>query len=133
MSAELKELITFLSSESPDGGAALSNQGSPQFIAAKWLSEESLYQFYPDWKKLQRYAIATIYFSTGGDDWFNTNGWLSDQDECEWYETRDEDDVCSSDGRFQVLYNQRNNLKGQLPAEIALLSDTLGKLRQTVV
>jgi hypothetical protein len=113
MSAELKELITFLSSESPDGGAALSNQGSPQFTAAKWLSEESLYQFYPDWKKLQRYA--------------------SDQDECEWYETRDEDDVCSSDGRFQVLYNQRNNLKGQLPAEIALLSDTLGKLRQTVV
>lgn len=127
ISPELQELIEFLSDASPDGGEALSNQNSPQFQAAKWLSEEPSFSFYSDWKRIQRYVIATLYYSTNGDDWTNNDGWLSSQDECNWYETRDANDVCSNDGRYEILYIQGNNLKGQLPPEISLLSDSLRK------
>jgi hypothetical protein len=32
----------------------------------------------------QRYTLATIYFSTGGNGWNDNAGWLSNSTECEW-------------------------------------------------
>jgi hypothetical protein len=32
----------------------------------------------------QRFAMATFYFSTGGDDWTSSKDWLSSDSECDW-------------------------------------------------
>lgn len=41
---------------------------------------------YRDWQVVQRFALATLYFSTGGDNWFQNDGWLLyEVEEYEWY------------------------------------------------
>jgi hypothetical protein len=75
---------------------------SPQYRAALWLADDDSFvrdqQLTPlDSKFLQRYALATMYYSLGGDDWddcgeqsstcgsdANVKPWLSAYDECEW-------------------------------------------------
>lgn len=32
----------------------------------------------------QRYALATLYYSTNGNSWKNNEGWLEPVDECTW-------------------------------------------------
>jgi hypothetical protein len=121
----LQNLIEFLSSVSPDGGSALSDTSSPQYSAAKWLSEEPSFVSYSERKKMQRYTLATLYFVTNGGQWTSSNGWLTDQDECNWYTTIN-DETCVN-GNLRIIDLESNNLQGQLPLELALLSDTLGE------
>lgn len=33
----------------------------------------------------QRYALITLYYSTNGEDWATTQGWLGQDQECLWY------------------------------------------------
>lgn len=33
----------------------------------------------------QRYGLTTFFFSTGGDKWFDSSGWLGADQECNWY------------------------------------------------
>ncbi len=121
----LDELISLLASVSSDGGAALSNRSTPQFFAAQWLSRESGYTWYSDQTKIQRYALATLYLSTSGYQWLNSTGWLTQQDECDWF-TAVDDSACNFNGEIDRFYLPANNLKGTLPPEIALLSNSLG-------
>jgi hypothetical protein len=53
------------------GQEALANRTSPQFQAARWLANEDLFsgETCPSQKFLQRYTLATLYFSAGGPDW----------------------------------------------------------------
>ena len=125
LSTNLQDLVEFLSSVSPDGGAALSNPSSPQYNAAKWLSEEPSFVSYSEGKTLQRYALATLYFATNGGQWTNSDGWLTERNECNWYTTTS-DEICIN-GNLRILDLQSNNLQGRLPLELALLSDTLGE------
>jgi hypothetical protein len=72
------------------------DQSSPQYKAAKFMSEEDPSGIRPvtDPRFLQRYALATFFFSTNGDIWKRCNPgnlcpgslsrWLSDSDECTW-------------------------------------------------
>jgi hypothetical protein len=120
----LSDLIAMLSDLWPAGRSALSDSSSPQFRAAEWLSEEPDFDSYSDRKTLQRYVLAALYFATKGDQWTNSDGWLTTEDECNWYSTNV--DICDSDA-FQILNLESNNLQGQLPSELALLSDTLGE------
>ena len=122
----LEELIALLASVSTDGGAALSTRSTPQFFAAQWLSRESGYTWYSDQTKIQRYVLATLYLSTSGYQWLNSTGWLSERDECDWFSAIDDDDACNFNGEIDRLYLPANNLKGTLPPEIALLSNSLG-------
>jgi len=128
LSFELEELIAFLAFVSPDGGVALSNRTTNQFFAALWLSKESGLTWYSDQTKIQRYALATLYLSTSGYQWINSAGWLTEQDECNWFSDYDADDACNFNGDIERLYLPANNLKGSLPSELALLSNGLGEL-----
>jgi hypothetical protein len=120
----LSDLIVLLSDLWPDGRSALSDLSSPQFRAAQWLSEEPNFGSYSDRRTLQRYVLATMYFATKGDQWTNSDGWLTTENECNWYSTNV--GICNS-GAFQILDLESNNLQGQLPSELALLADTLGE------
>jgi len=118
-------LLNLLVSASFDEGAALRSEGSPQNQAFYWLASNSNVTEYNDSKKLTRYALATFYWSTGGNrTWVDESRWLSDEDECDWF-TRSRSTPCNFEGGFQDLEVSYNNLEGVLPPELALLSDSL--------
>lgn len=119
-----QDLMDFLSSASSDGGVDLATPATPQNKAYEWLAGNSDLADFTDQDKLQRYALATLYFSTKGDTWNRRDFWLSDEDACfsPWYGLE-----CTSDGEVTGLDNWENDLIGTLPPEIGMLSDTLGK------
>ena len=62
------DLIALLSNSSSDSGEALRNSTTPQYEALKWLAGDVNLTNYTKQKKIQRYALATLYYSTMGDN-----------------------------------------------------------------
>lgn len=126
-----QDLIDLLSPISFDDGDALETPFSPQNKAAIWLAGNDNLNSYSHHKKIQRYVLATLYYSTNGDEWDTNVGWLSDGDECDWWKDTTQPiydrDSCSSGGAVVNLILYRNSLDGTIPEEIALLSDSLGE------
>ena len=78
--------------------ADIETEGSPQQLAFQWLvssrhppsedaSEVGVPEFPPLARLQQRFALATLYFATGGEStWINNVGWLdSTVHECNWH------------------------------------------------
>ncbi|CAB9513690.1 Leucine Rich Repeat [Seminavis robusta] len=121
--------------------AILDDSNSSQARAYSWLMEDPNLESYPDWRVLQRFALATFYYSTGGTDWTINDNWLNhSQDECkDWAfrtdtdgfdpTTRDDKIIvnspCDANGRYQYLLMSGNNLAGSVPQEVGLLSSLL--------
>eukprot|EP00934_Nitzschia_sp_Nitz4_P004355 Nitzschia sp. Nitz4//scaffold200_size39268//25745//29320//NITZ4_007621-RA/size39268-processed-gene-0.18-mRNA-1//-1//CDS//3329541301//4345//frame0 len=120
-------LLEFLVSHSYDGGEALLNSLTPQHEAFTWLAMNNKLSDYSDQRLLQRYALATLYYSTDGDNWFFSDDWLSDEDECDWY-SKSARATCSKDGAYVNLELNFNNMNGVLPPELGLLSNSLRRL-----
>jgi hypothetical protein len=68
-----------------------------------------------------RWALASIYYYTGGEDWMSAKGWLSSNSICEWEHI--ECNLMTGSLREIVLAN--NNLVGTIPSEFALTGDTI--------
>jgi hypothetical protein len=124
--SQVMVLTQLLSSESFDGGAALRTPSTPQNKALNWLAENAALSSYSDRKKIQRYVLATLYYSTSGDNWVNKFGWLSDRDECEWYNDA-EGPFCVGGFVGELDLHGPNGLAGTIPPELALLSNSLCK------
>lgn len=116
------ELIELLSAASLDGGAALKAPSTPQNQALTWLAGNANLDSYSDEKKVQRYILATLYFSTNGDNWNRNDGWLGDTDECSWA-NRAYWELCKN-GTVTELRLFDNMLLGTIPDEVAMLSHT---------
>jgi len=59
---------------------------SPQARAFQWLLNDPFVEEYPSWRIVQRFALATFYYSTDGQNWFNNENWTSyEVHECNWY------------------------------------------------
>ena len=71
--------------------------GTPQNSALNWILNDPDISFHSNERVYQRYALAVLFFATGGGtDWNNNNGWLDySVSECDWYglscESEDED------------------------------------------
>jgi hypothetical protein len=65
--SELQSLSEFLSSVSSDGGEALRNPSTPQYEALAWLAGNANLASYTGQEKIQRYALATLYYNTKGE------------------------------------------------------------------
>ena len=85
-------------SKIPDGmGSSLAqnlwNDSTPQGKAIRWLAEEDGLEVYPAESELlvQMYALAVIFYATGGDTWTENSHFLSNMSVCHW-KKRDEDD-----------------------------------------
>ena len=66
---------------------------------------------------LQRYILALLYVSTGGDEWANNEKWMTSVSECEWYGVS-----CDSfEGMIDGIDLSNNNLKGFLLSELGEL------------
>jgi len=126
-----QDLIDMLSTISLDGGSALQTPSTPQNKALNWLAGNANLDEYTEERKIQRYVLATLYYSTNGDDWYNNDGWLTDSDECEWYNGANTWSFCVSGLVSELdLYDSSiggNNLVGTIPDEIALLSNSIGE------
>ena len=59
---------------------------SPQSQARSWILGDPSLPLHADWSIQQRFALATLYYSTGGPKWTNTTNYLSyEHHECQWY------------------------------------------------
>jgi hypothetical protein len=122
----LPGLIDLLSSVSPDGGAALKSDSTPQYDALNWLASNAKLDSYSNNKKIQRYALTTLYYGTNGKAWRVQFDWLNkDEDECGCNSTTH---ACSGDD-VVMLSLWRNKLIGTIPVEVSLLSS----LRKCVI
>jgi Leucine rich repeat len=89
--------------------------------AVKWLNEETTdFLMMELSQQKQRYSLAVFYMATTLQPWQNSTGWLSPDNECTWFSVQD--DVCNDDLLYTTLQLSDNNLWGQLPEEIELLS-----------
>lgn len=115
----------------------LSNPSTPQYKAALWIANEDQDNLdipvntvgSASNRFLQRYVLAVLYYSLGGDEWTQSFNFLSSNHECSWNEEmKDENNEvfavgASCDTQLQVdsLLIPSNNLKGSIPDEIRFL------------
>jgi hypothetical protein len=130
-----EDLELLLVSVWPSLGDILSNPNpnatsSPQFLAFEWMKADSNVNGYSDSQKIQRFTMATFFYSTGGDNWVEKDGWVTQENECLWY-TNSFRDACDDSGNLVYLELNDNALSGSLPSELALLSNSLIRLRLT--
>ncbi|CAB9523949.1 leucine rich repeat [Seminavis robusta] len=114
--------------------SAMEREQSPQSKAYKWLTsnlnnQSSTQQDLPNWRLVQRFGLATFYYSTGGDYWVRHRGWLDwDTNECRWEQLfiDSSDASCNNKGEIKALeFSRANNMDGTIPPEVSLLSRSL--------
>lgn len=117
-------LSTLVVSHSPNTQYSLADPTSAQSRALKWLSGNQFLSSYSDQRKLQRFVLAVLYYSTNGDSWGKNDLWLSDIDECNWYFTHG--GICDSRNTIVALALSSNALNGTLPwTEMGILNRSL--------
>jgi hypothetical protein len=129
--------LSLLLAEADVDRRALSSPGTPQYEALHWLvyNDPANLDFElgsPD-ELFERFVMALLYFSMGGETWDNSFGFLSASSVCMWNEYDGSSSygvICDllaveSDPMVVEINMQVNNLDGQLPAELGLLSNLL--------
>jgi hypothetical protein len=121
-------LFDLLSSVSSDQGEALRTPLTPQSMAFNWMvTNNTNLRTLSDYQLIQRYALATLYYSTKGDNWTSKEYWLDSDTECGRWPTYDGQLNCTTTGALFELNLAYNNLSGSIPKEIGLLT-LLGEL-----
>lgn len=126
--SENSPLFNFLVNESFDEGKTLLDPTSPQFQAFTWLSSDVNLLSYSKNRLKQRYAMATLFYSTDGDGWMSKRGWLTDSNECSWFSKAGARGTCDEDNALKNLELDYNDLNGTLPPELGLLSNSLERI-----
>lgn len=90
------------------------NNASPQARAYEWILQDpslvgnyptSSHLLYPKDRILQRFALATFFYATNGQEWFNNTHWLSHQiHECFWHATTFDNLLSEGIDYFDVAY-----------------------------
>jgi hypothetical protein len=123
-SASVNEFLRGLPSYSLE---LANDDDSPQAKALAWLQKDPQYSEYELYRLCQRYALAVLYLSTNGTSWYSKWGWLSNDNECSWYQHGgsgpEDGSSCVEDSRLSFLDLNENNLDGSIPTELALLTD----------
>ena len=80
--------------------STLDNFGTPQGKAFAWLFGRDVAQLdqcdVPGIQ--QRYSLATFFYSTNGEQWDNSGGWIEDTNDCSWIGVK-----CDGNGRVIEL------------------------------
>jgi hypothetical protein len=107
-----------------------------QARAAKWIADEDPLRLplpvdgKSTTKFVQRYVLALLYMSLGGEGWGLRMNWMSGEDACLWYsefvnfitrETFQFGAVCDDSGSISALNFPTLGLKGTIPSELAHL------------
>lgn len=113
---------------SPSSEEALFLSSSAQYRALEWLTFESNYTSYSssEDRVVQRWVMATIFYSLRGRRWTRSDNWLGEMHECDWFSV-DPTKYCDENGNVVGIYLSNNRLGGLIPDEISLLSNHLGR------
>lgn len=93
--------------ESISDPSLLSNTSTSQYLAIEWLIDDDMYfrQLPANWVDvdtkqyiIERYVMAVLYYSTGGDAWILDLNFLSNHSICEWNLKNRSGVACDSDG-----------------------------------
>jgi hypothetical protein len=105
--------------------AALLDETSSQAKAFTWLERDSDLNFFSDFQRLQRFALATLFYATNGEQWSNNEGWVENFpfDECDWFLGEPLSIEECVNGRHEELNLDLNGLVGTLPDELAMMTD----------
>jgi hypothetical protein len=102
---------------------SLRYENSAQSKALAWLKNNTLIESYSLERRIQRFSLATFFYSTGGERrWEKKDGWLSDEDECTWYSGKEGGFSVCEDSFYKFLSLGNNQLRGTFPDELSLLS-----------
>jgi hypothetical protein len=97
-------------------------EDTPEAWAFEWLEDDPGVSNFTKLELLQRFALVTLYYATGGENWINKTGWLDyNVAECDWF-TYDSFDSCIG-GRYRQLILSENGLAGELPNALGVLTD----------
>ena len=102
-------LIGRLSSEE-----ALRDPASPQYQAKEWIICVPPAFLEVQWIQ-ERYILAVLYFSMGGNDWYKSEGIVGSQNHCT---DTPETVICDDNNRIVEIRLGNNNLHGTIPEEI---------------
>jgi hypothetical protein len=106
-----------------------------QYKAFTWLTENANLEDYDDSRKIQRFALACLYYATFQvaneytetvEPWFQDESWVTDTDECVWAGI-----TCDSENQVHTITLVSNKMSGRLPMELALLKHSLKGLDLT--
>lgn len=108
--------------------------GTPQHKAMIWLIFSDPMKLKIDSENLlQRYALATLYYATRGEDWTENENWLNGVNECYWHGVK-----CFGHGQVatnfyygdqildpvtEIILESNNLVTLEIPIEIILLRD----------
>lgn len=90
---------------------------SPQSRAFEWLVNDPSLLLYSNDQILQRLALASFFYSTGGG-WRNATNWLSyDHHECDWFAQPDSGFYADLLRRTDLLYNETGGPCGDVDSD----------------
>lgn len=127
-------LRSFLSGQVTADGELFDDPKNPQYKALRWLADEDAAQITTDLdgelRVTQRYALAVLYFSTGGAQWEDSLNFLTEEHECEWQSPHHENGELRGVTECGALWGDGittlalwwNNMTGTLPDEIGALT-----------
>lgn len=91
---------------------------SPQAKSFKILQEEPTLATYSQQRKLQRFVLRVLYFSTSGENWTQNDSWLSPTThECKFWSN-----TCGEEDDLHRIVIRDNAMNGTLPLELGLLT-----------
>jgi hypothetical protein len=116
-------LSDLLSPISSDKGEALLTNLTPQNKAFNWMvTNNTRLGTLSDERIIQRYALATLYYSANGESWNSHEFWLSDNEECNIWNTTYGPLTCTENDTLTQVDLRENNLNRTIPPEIGLLT-----------
>jgi len=96
---------------------------------------DGLFGYYLEWKMIQRYILAVLYFSTNGPEWMDSLHFLSSKEECEWHAWQVDTDKmvtsstkgveCDEPWQIRGINLAYNNAVGTIPPEISFLNESM--------
>jgi hypothetical protein len=120
--------VSMLLAEADLDRRALSSPGTLQYQALNWLAYGDPanldFDLVPPDELSEQFLMALLYFSTAGENWDNSVGFLLASSVCSWNGAI----VCNptvveSHPMVVEIYFSENSLRGQLPTELGLLSN----------
>lgn len=133
----LSSLLPSVTLDAIEDRGLAGDEDSPQRLAYQWMLDDPFFLDYPEDRLIQRFALACLFFSTGGFDWSDNEHWLSySHHECTWHNSFNSDCRCENDYQqpkhwpcdsltnqtYQKLQLIANDLVGTLPPELFLMT-----------